>query len=412
PGPGPAAVRAVAAQGQGQAAAGQAQGAAGQPLARSARFDRRGFPRHRAPGLVERHRRGGDLHERTVLVRQRALTTGVLAAVLSAPVTALWLVHRDGAATAATAAVTSVHVADGSPEAAAPTPAPQAALPPASGPVARSTSPTDSALAAAVVRPSAPAVGGGAGAGSAGSGGAGAETLLPPLQGAAVPVPAPNALPISDPVLHGVPVPAPPVTPATQLAVEAGAYGNRTVLTLTDTGDTPVDWRAVPNCDWLRLSRDAGTLAPGQRITVIVTVDDQRAPHGHWTADISLPPSDAVVTLTGDSGGTPTPTPTPSGVPATPTPSATANPSGVASPTPSETPAPGSSSASSAPSSSASPSASPTSAPPSGSSAPPSPSSPPSPRPTVSPTGSPAGPAPSSTPTSATSKPSPSSPAR
>ncbi|MDH6116782.1 DNA-directed RNA polymerase specialized sigma24 family protein [Kitasatospora sp. GAS204A] len=376
---------------------------AGRPArhARAARFDERGFPRHRAPGLLERHRPGGDLHERAVLVRQRALTTGVLAAVLSAPLAALWLSHRDGSATATTAAVSSVRVSDGTPDpslgappsvSAAPAPTPGGGRPPVS------------ALAAAVVRPAVPA---------AGAAATGAETLLPNVRGVAVPVPAAGAVALSDPGLHSVPVPSSSTGPVAQLTVEAGAYGSRTVLTLTNSGDVPLDWRAVPDCDWLRLSRDAGTLAPGQRITVTVTVDEQRAPSGHWTATIALPPSEAVVTLAGDSGGAPSPTSSPSASSPTSAPSASANPSGVASPSPSVTPTAGSS-ASSAPSNSESPSANPTSGPSATPSSSARPSNSPSaaPTPSPSPSGNAPSPIPSPAPTSATSHSSPSSPAR
>ncbi|WP_329565159.1 BACON domain-containing protein [Kitasatospora sp. NBC_01266] len=370
--------------------------------ARPTRFDQRGFPRHRAPGLLERHRPGGDLHERAVLVRQRALTTGVLAAVLSAPLTALWVAHRDGSAATGTAAVSSVRVADGTPDPdgwAQPGAAP-AGPTPAPAPVAGGGAAPVSALAAAVVHPPAPAApAAGAWAGAP----VGAETLLPAVQGVAVPVPAAGAVALSDPGLRGVPV------PTAQLTVEAGAYGSRTVLTLTNTGDLPIDWRAVPDCAWLRLSRDAGTLAPGQRITVTVTVDEQLAPSGHWAATISLPPSQAVVSLTGDSAGTPSPTPSPSASSPASTPSASANPSGVASPSPSVTPSAGSS-ASTAPSSSDSPSANPTSGPSVTPSSSVRPSSPPSaaPTPSPNPSGNAPSPVPSPAPTSATSNSSPS----
>ncbi|MFE0458456.1 hypothetical protein ACFW1A_04235 [Kitasatospora sp. NPDC058965] len=329
------------------------------------RFDRSGFPRHRAPGLLERHRPGGDLHERTVLVRQRALATGVLAAVLAAPPVALWLAHQDGTPTAGAAAVSSVRVDSlpgDPPGGAGSAPVPVAPLPGAG-------------TGGGAARPLGPAYGVGHGLVAAlvhSSPGAGpAETLLP-----AVPVPVPSA--------------APAATGA-RLDVTAGAYGSRTVLTLTNTGDAPLDWHAVVTGDWLRLSRDAGTLAPGQRLTVTVTVDDQRAPSDHWTAQIALPPSDAVVTLEGgpDRRGVPSPG-------SSPTPSASANPSGSASPTPSETASSGSS-ASSAPSSSASPSASPTSGPSA------QPSTSPSPRPSSSP------PTTTASPSSATSPHSPSS---
>ncbi|WP_035847791.1 sigma-70 RNA polymerase sigma factor region 4 domain-containing protein [Kitasatospora azatica] len=96
------------------------------------RFDQRGFPRHRAPSLLERHRPGGDLHERAVLVRQRALATGVLAAVLSAPPAALWVAHQNGSPAAGTAAaVSSVRVDSlpGSPDTSGPSTVPVAPIP-------------------------------------------------------------------------------------------------------------------------------------------------------------------------------------------------------------------------------------------------------------------------------------------
>jgi hypothetical protein len=358
-------------------------------------FDAAGFPRHRAPAPVRRP--GYGLPERLVLVRQRALTTGVLAAVLAAPLMALWVAHQDGSPTTGAAAVSSVRVDSPAPE----PDTDEGAVPVAPLPAAGSGTAIHGVPAALV---------------GTTTDGTGAETLLPRVLGAAVPVPGPGAVPLSSPLLHADPLPA-----ASGLSVEAGSYGNRTVLTLTNTSTAPLDWHAVLSCDWLRLSRDSGTLEPGQRITVIVTVDDQHAPDGEWLAQISLPPSQDVVTLEGGPGlrGVPgPPTSSPSGF----TPSPSANPSGSASATPSDGPSAGSS-ASTPPSSSASPSASPTSgvpvsaspgstspgSPSSGRPSPGSPSSTPSTRPTATPTPSESTSA--STPDSTTS-PSPSSPAR
>ncbi|TWF99283.1 DNA-directed RNA polymerase specialized sigma24 family protein [Kitasatospora viridis] len=360
-------------------------GGAGVPV-----FDARGLPRHRAPGLLERHRAGGDLHERLVLARQRLVSTGVLAAVLSAPLAALWVAHRDGAPVAGAASVSSVRV-DTPPDGEAP------AVPPVPAAPGRPTGTGGDGrgLVAALV---------GAASG-AGGGAAGAETLLPPVQASAVPVPATGAVPISSPQWHPEPVPA-----AAALDVTAGSYGSRTVLTLTNTGGTALDWHAELSCDWLRLSRDAGTLAPGQRITVIVTVDDQHAPDADWTAWIALPPSSAVVTLTGgpDRRGLPSPSASPSAPDGT-TPSPSANPSGSASATPSDTPSAGSS-ASSPPSSSESPSASPTSGPSTQPSASRSASSSPSATPSIRPSSNPPTPSTAPATSSATSDTSPSSP--
>ncbi|WP_051966982.1 BACON domain-containing protein [Kitasatospora mediocidica] len=343
---------------------------------RPVHFDQRGFPRHRVPGLLDRHRAGGDLHGRTVLVRQRALTAGVLAAVLSAPLVALWVAHRDGSATDAAATVSAVRVDSGGPDGQPDGPVTAVPLP---GGGAGST------VAAA------PALGGqrGGSLSAALLHSASAETLLPAVQGIAVPVASPDAVPLGSPQLAAEPAPPlPPVSAAGgQLTVEATPYGARTVLTLTNTGDTTVDWQAVTTCDWLRLSRDSGSLAPGQRITVTVTVDDDRAPQDHWTAQIALPPSEAVVTLEGgaDRRGGPTPTPSSGPTSAGPAPSASAKPSGSASSSAAPTPSTGSS-ASSGPSSSALPSATSSSGPTSSAGPSSQPSAGPSARPTTSPT--------------------------
>ncbi|GAA2129205.1 hypothetical protein GCM10009760_00230 [Kitasatospora kazusensis] len=273
------------------------------------RFDQRGFPRHRAPGP------GRGLTGRGLAVRQRMVTTGVLAAVLTAPVVALWVAHRGGDPAGT---VSSVRV-----DSAVPT---QAA----------------SAVPEAAVRP--------AGGGLQLAGAAGAETLLPMVQGAAVPVPSRGA---SAPAAHPAPpasggtaadpAPAPAPAPAAgQLTVEANDYAGRTILTLTNSGGTAIDWHAVVDAAWLRLSRDSGSLDPGQRITVTVTVDESRAPQTHWTARIALPPSEAVVTLEGGPPaptGQPTPPPTSSAPPSTgPSPSPSASPSSA--PPPTQTPTP------------------------------------------------------------------------
>ncbi|MFJ1752988.1 hypothetical protein [Kitasatospora sp. NPDC088134] len=296
------------------------------------RFDRQGFPRHRLTAPP-----------RPSAVRQRVVTTGVLAAVLAAPVVALWGAHRDGGAEPASA-VSSVRVdAPTGRRVPVPEPTAVAVLPPATGTLQ---------LAGAVT----------------------AETSLPTFQGPVVPVPSHRSTPLSSPTLTAEP--APPASLADQLTVEAGEYGSRTVLTLTNSGAGTLSWHAVVDVDWLRLSRDSGTLAPGQRITVTVTVDETRAPRSKWAAHLALPPSDAVVTLEGGSDQrglpTPEPTPTPSTGPADPAPSASPSspspssstgapaspsPSGTATPTPTS-PDP------SAPSSSAPPSAPPSSAPP------------------------------------------------
>lgn len=262
--------------------------AAGRRLAASAggrpavRFDQRGFPRHRvAPGGRP-------------LVRQRVVTAGVLAAVLTAPVVALWAAHRGGGEGSSAAPVSSVRVSPGSD-------ATDRAGQEPTGPEAGARPWTDvqetpgaDGLAAELQL----------------AGAVREETLLPLVDGAAVPVPSTGSAPLSRAPLTPGPPPAPPAEPAGRLTVEAGELGSRTVITLTNSGGAAIRWHAVVDADWLRLSRDDGTLEPGQRITVTVTVDEERAPDARWTARIALPPSEAVVTLeggpshrSGESGG-------------------------------------------------------------------------------------------------------------
>ncbi|WP_441245438.1 BACON domain-containing protein [Kitasatospora sp. McL0602] len=291
------------------------------------RFDQRGFPRHRAPG---RTLRPGPA------VRQRVVTTGVLAAVLTAPVVALWVAHRGGGGATTISAVR------------VDTPFPARVAPAATAPARPVVVPAPVALqlAAAAV----------------------AETLLPGPVGITA-APYRPGDPTTDPA-----TPPAPAAPG-QLTVEANDYAGRTVLTLTNTGGSSIEWHAVSDAAWLRLSRDSGTLEPGQRITVTVTVDDSTAPHTQWTAHLALPPSEAVVTLEGGPnhrGGPPPTAPPPTDNPPTTPPTSAPSPS----PTTPSTPPPSSSPTSPAPSSPAP-------------SSPPASSPPPSPSPSDSPSASP-----------------------
>ncbi|OEV32566.1 hypothetical protein HS99_0040085 [Kitasatospora aureofaciens] len=85
----------------GGVASGAAAGAAWVSAAGAAglRFDHGGFPRHRVPDAG-----------RGLAVRRRVVTTGVLAAVLAAPVVALWAGHRGGAGPGSAASVSAVRV--------------------------------------------------------------------------------------------------------------------------------------------------------------------------------------------------------------------------------------------------------------------------------------------------------------
>ncbi|MBQ0988367.1 hypothetical protein KBZ10_28435 [Streptomyces sp. F63] len=100
-----------------------------------------------------------------------------------------------------------------------------------------------------------------------------------------------------------------------RLTVGSRRDGDGTLITLTASGSTPVDWSARTDAPWLRLSGTGGTLRPGRSVTVTVTVDRARQPNGAWTGRVTIGPSGAVVTVTGRGapsgpGGAQQPSPT------------------------------------------------------------------------------------------------------
>ncbi|MFD7295721.1 hypothetical protein ACFV9W_20745 [Streptomyces sp. NPDC059897] len=102
-----------------------------------------------------------------------------------------------------------------------------------------------------------------------------------------------------------------------RITVEAQPVGNATAITLTASGRSPVDWTASTDASWLYLSQAAGTLRPGESITIHVYVNEYREPRGHWTAHVGIDPSGAIISLegygssgSGGGGGTSRPSPT------------------------------------------------------------------------------------------------------
>ncbi len=279
------------------------------------RFDRRGFPVQRSLPS-----------QRAALLRQRAVATSVVAAVVAAPVVALWVTHHHRHVVPAyPVSAVSVDTPDPRP------PAPGGGLPdPVPGAAAPTAAPT--VAGAGVVA----TVAGGTASTGAGSAAPGGSSAAPG-----------------------------------KLRVTAAEVGGRTVITLADTGGTAVNWQAVNTTPWLRLSRDQGTLQPGGQTTVLVTVDESQLPSTAWSAQLVVQPVGAVVTLQGPGTqrtGTPpspptgTPTSAPTAPPTrtpTPTPTPTTGPSSGSSAPPSGSPTPGPSTSPSAPAGSAGPSAGP-----------------------------------------------------
>ncbi|MCE7083200.1 sigma-70 family RNA polymerase sigma factor [Streptomyces sp. ST2-7A] len=104
----------------------------------------------------------------------------------------------------------------------------------------------------------------------------------------------------------------PPGTP--RLSVEAmsgsGRGGAETLIVLTAIGDADVDWSLSTSASWLSLDRTSGTLRPGERVTVRVTVEPDREPRGAWSARIRVRPTGNVITVEG-TGRAPSPPPDP-----------------------------------------------------------------------------------------------------
>ncbi|UQX05022.1 hypothetical protein M4D82_14950 [Streptomyces sp. RerS4] len=139
----------------------------------------------------------------------------------------------------------------------------------------------------------------------------------------------------------------PPLTPAPgspgapgRLTVSATGHGSVTLLTLTASGGAPVDWRLWSDAPWLRASRTAGTLAPGESVTLRITVDAAAQPVGAWSARVGVDPAGAVIAVRGRGRPDPAPDPTPTPTPPTTDPSPDPTPPRPTPPTTDPTPDP------------------------------------------------------------------------
>ncbi|WP_052847124.1 BACON domain-containing protein [Streptomyces avicenniae] len=95
-----------------------------------------------------------------------------------------------------------------------------------------------------------------------------------------------------------------------RITAEAVPTGEGTRVTLTASGGEPVTWTLTSDADWLVPSATSGTLEPGESQVVEVTVDPGREPAGPWQGRITVEPAAAVITVEG--GGAPEPGPSPS----------------------------------------------------------------------------------------------------
>ncbi|WP_188283945.1 BACON domain-containing protein [Streptomyces sp. CBMA29] len=74
-----------------------------------------------------------------------------------------------------------------------------------------------------------------------------------------------------------------------------------TTVTLTARGAAPVHWTADTAAFWIRLSATSGDLRPGESVTLTLSVDHALEPSGSWTARIAFSPAHATVILRGSS---------------------------------------------------------------------------------------------------------------
>ncbi|WP_149184401.1 BACON domain-containing protein [Streptomyces sp. TRM49041] len=270
------------------------------PRSRSAcpRFGRDGFPLDPKDHAARRDR-----------MRARAVTTTVVATVIAAPVLALWAAYRGDTVAADRRDAPAVSTADDETDARA------------TGRTGRHYENT----------------------GNTRDGGSGHRFRTPG-----------QAPDVSVEVISAGASPPPPTLPGQagpgRITVSAQPYGDTTMITLTASGGTPVDWSLWSDAPWLYASRTSGTLEPGRSENVYVSVDRSREPQGAWSARVGVNPTGAVIGIDGlGPKRTPSHTakPRPSNPPAsqspqpdpTPPPSTT-NPPPSTTPPPSSTPPP------------------------------------------------------------------------
>ncbi|MCY0945082.1 BACON domain-containing protein [Streptomyces antarcticus] len=246
------------------------------------RFDRTGFPMDPKDHAARRDR-----------LRARAVTTTVVATVVAAPVLALWAAYRGAPSTGEPVGADGTRISAGESE-----------IPPDAG-----------------GRPLAAYENAGNAARTTGGPGFAPGSAEPDVFVEVISTGPPAA---ADPERPGAPG---------RITAAASSRGATTLLTLTASGGGPVDWQLWSDAPWLRASRTAGTLAPGESVTLRITVDTGAQPVGAWTARVGVDPGGAVVAIQGR--GRPAPPPA-----ATPHPPASPRPPSAEPTPPPATPAP------------------------------------------------------------------------
>ncbi|MEU8779246.1 hypothetical protein [Streptomyces sp. NPDC048606] len=255
------------------------------------RFDRTGFPLAAKDRAARRDR-----------IRARAVTTTVVATVIAAPVIALWAAYRGAPVTGEPVGAEGTRISAG--ESQIPPP-PAGGLPLTAYENLGNTAHTTG------------------------------EPAFAP--GSAAPDVSVEVISSGPPV---TPEPGSPGAPG-RLTVAATGQGSVTLLTLSAAGGAPVDWRLWSDAPWLRASRTAGTLAPGESVTLRITVDVAAQPVGAWSARVGVDPGGAVIAIQGRGRPAPPAEPTPTRTPPTAEPTPEPTPTPTPTPTPPEpTPTP------------------------------------------------------------------------
>ncbi|ARF56776.1 BACON domain-containing protein [Streptomyces gilvosporeus] len=291
---------------------GPARGANGSPraAARAAdsapRYDRSGFPVGPTDRVARRRR-----------LRNRALTSTVVATVLAAPVLAVWAAYRQAPA--------AEEASDNAPSV-------TANEPPAHEPAVNEPPANDGRF----------------------------DGRRYENAGSAHSTPGPGARPggadsvVSAQVIGADAASRRSVSGPGRLTITAQPSGGTTLITLTASGGAPVRWTASAGAPWIQMSQTAGALRPGESTTITVYIDHDWEPEGPWRAKIAIEPGGTAVTMEGHgvtdpgdpapSDPSPTAPPRPRPTPAPPTPRPTPAPT-APSPTPTRpgpTPAPAS----------------------------------------------------------------------
>ncbi|ASQ96126.1 sigma-70 family RNA polymerase sigma factor [Streptomyces sp. 11-1-2] len=271
------------------------------------RFDRRGFPLEPQDRAARRSR-----------IRSRALTTTVVAAVVAAPVLALWAAYRGAPLVGDERDTDSVAAA----EADGTNQAPAGQDRPARRSYERGGSAQDRSGTQFGSGPRSAKAGRGASDVSVEVIGVDGAVERPGHKGEGGEASRPDGSPAGGGRPGDGSGPSRPAPGPGRLTVTAHPEGEVTVITLTASGGSPVHWSASAGASWLRLNHTGGVLRPGDSTTITVSVDHGREPAGHWSARVSVDPAGAVVLIEGR-GASPEPTPTPTDPSGNPTPTPT-----------------------------------------------------------------------------------------